>query len=152
MNFSGAKEIAAPMQVAWQSLNDPDLLKACITGCTRFEEKAPAEYEVEMNAGIGPIKAKFRGEVKFRDLAPPTSYTILASAQGLAGIGSGSGEISVSLEEIDEQHCRLLYKAESQVGGKIAQLGSRLVEGVANRMIDDFFKKFSAAHASDRHA
>ncbi|MBN9429868.1 MAG: carbon monoxide dehydrogenase subunit G [Burkholderiales bacterium] len=152
MNFSGVKEIEAPVSVAWQSLNNPALLKDCINGCTRFEEKAPTEYDVEMNAGIGPIKAKFRGEVKFRDIQPPTSYQIHASAQGLAGIGSGSGEISVSLEAIDDQRCRLVYQAQSQVGGKIAQLGSRLVEGVANRMIDDFFKKFSALHAADKNA
>jgi len=140
MDMQGSRLLKATQEQAWQALNDPAILKACIPGCDKFELAEPNVYAVGVALKIGPVAAKFTGKVSLMDIVPPTSYALQFEAQG--GIaGFGKGESKVELKTV-EGGVELNYVVHSQVGGKIAQLGQRLIDGVAKTLAEDFFTRF----------
>ncbi len=141
MEISGEFTIAAPRQRVWDALNDPEILKQCIPGCESIDRQSDTEFETRMLAKIGPVKARFVSSIVLSDLTPPHSYTI--SGQGKGGpAGFGKGSAQVELEEIPDG-TRLSYSAKLQVGGKLAQIGSRLVGGAAKKIAKNFFSAFA---------
>ena len=140
MDIKGEFTIAAPRQQVWEALNDPEILKQCIPGCESIEQHSDTEFETRLLAKIGPVKAKFTASIVLSELIPPHSYTI--SGQGKGGpAGFGKGSARVVLEETPEGTL-LSYNAELQVGGKLAQIGSRLVGGAAKKIAKNFFSTF----------
>src|SRR4051812_44706236 len=143
MTMSGEYQIAAPREVVWAKLNDAETLKACIPGCESLDKTSDTEFVATAVTKIGPVKAKFKGKVHLTDLDPPNGYKI--SGEGDGGIaGFAKGGASVTLTEKDGGTL-LAYNVEAQIGGKLAQLGQRLVNGAAKKLADDFFAKFAAA-------
>jgi carbon monoxide dehydrogenase subunit G len=140
MDMQGSRTLAVDRQEAWEALNDPQVLKACIPGCDRIESTGPDQYAIGMSVKVGPVAAKFSGKIQLLDVQPPSSYTMKFEGQGGAA-GFGKGEARVRLEPRDAG-CELQYTASAQVGGKIAQVGQRLIDGVARSMAEDFFKRF----------
>lgn len=141
MELIGQQRIAAPIDKTWVALNDPGILKECIAGCESIERVSDREYAVAMSVKIGPVNAKFRGKLMLDNLVPPKSYTINFEGQGgVAGFGKGSADVKLTP---DGAATVLDYAARAQVGGKIAQIGSRLVDIAAKKMADDFFTAFN---------
>jgi uncharacterized protein len=141
LTMTGEVDLAATQQVVWEKLNDPEVLKACIPGCESLEKTAENELQAVAKIKIGPVSATFRGKVELSDLNPPHGYTISGEGQGgIAGFAKGAAK--VDLVPIDGG-TRMTYAVEAQVGGKIAQLGARLIDGVAKRMADQFFERFA---------
>jgi carbon monoxide dehydrogenase subunit G len=141
MNMAGEVQLAAPRDVVWAKLNDPAVLKACIPGCESLDVIGENEFQAVAVNKIGPVKAKFKGKVKLSDLDPPNGYKI--SGEGDGGVaGFAKGGATVALAEKDGGTL-LIYNVEAQIGGKLAQLGQRLVNGAAKKMADDFFAKFA---------
>jgi uncharacterized protein len=142
MEMHGSRTLAVTQQQAWEALNDPGILKAAIAGSDRFERTGENQYAVGVAMKIGPVAARFAGRVTLSDLEPPNSYTITFDGQGgAAGFGKGSAEVALSPSG-DGSGCELTYAVKAQVGGKIAQLGQRLVDGAARSMAEDFFRRF----------
>jgi hypothetical protein len=142
MEMTGEQLIPVPQQRVWEGLNDPEVLKACIPGCETIEKVSDSEYRVAMTAAVGPVKAKFNGKLALADLNPPNSYTLsFEGSGGAAGFGKGGAQVALAP---DGAGTRLSYKATAQVGGKLAQVGSRLIDGVAKKMADEFFQRFNA--------
>jgi carbon monoxide dehydrogenase subunit G len=145
MNLQGERIIPAPVQKTWEALNDPQTLKACIAGCESIEVTGENQYLAVMAVRIGPVNAKFKGRLQLTDIVAPQSYKINFDGQGgVAGFGKGSADVSLMPEGTDGEATKLSYTAAAQVGGKIAQIGSRLVESAAAKIADDFFKAFEA--------
>jgi uncharacterized protein len=145
MTMTGEYQLPATRIAVWDKLNDPETLKACIPGCESFEAVGENEFQAAVQTKIGPVKAKFKGKVKLSDLDPPNGYKI--SGQGDGGVaGFAKGGASVSLTEKDGGTL-LSYNVEAQIGGKLAQLGQRLVNGAAKKTADEFFKNFAAVFA-----
>jgi len=145
MDMTGEQIIPLPQQRVWEALNDPAILKACIPGCETMEKVSDNEYRVVMSASVGPVKAKFNGKLLLSDLNPPNSYALaFEGSGGAAGFGKGSSTVTLSPAD---GGTRLAYTAHATVGGKLAQVGSRLIDGVARKMADDFFAKFNRALA-----
>jgi carbon monoxide dehydrogenase subunit G len=143
MQMTGQRLLPVPPQQAWNALNDPLMLKACIPGCESVTETGPNQYEVLMAARIGPVSAKFKGRLLQSDIVEPQSYTLSFDGQGgVAGFGKGKAE--VRLDPVPEG-TQLSYTATAQVGGKIAQIGSRLVDAAASKIADEFFAAFEKA-------
>jgi hypothetical protein len=143
MDMQGSRPLAVSQQQAWDSLNDPEILKVCIPGCEKFERVADNEYGVTVAVKIGPVSAKFNGKVKLADIQAPVSYALQFEAQGgVAGFGQGESKVELVPRE---GGCELKYTVHSKVGGKIAQLGQRLIDGVAKSLAEDFFKRFDEA-------
>jgi carbon monoxide dehydrogenase subunit G len=143
MTMSGEYQLAVPQETVWEKLNDAATLKACIPGCEQLDKTSPTEFEAVATTKIGPVKARFKGKVTLSDLDPPNGYTI--SGQGDGGVaGFAKGGATVKLVPKDGGTL-LSYNVEAQIGGKLAQLGQRLINGVAKKMADDFFQKFAAA-------
>lgn len=141
MTMTGEYLIAAPRAAVWAGLNDPDVLRACIPGCEELEKTSDTEFRAVVKAKIGPVSARFKGRVTLSDLDPPQAYRI--SGEGEGGVaGFAKGGASVRLSEQDEGTL-LAYEVEAQIGGKLAQLGQRLVNGAAKKLADDFFLKFT---------
>ena len=142
MEMTGDQLIPLKQTEVWRGLNDPEILKACIAGCETIEKTAENEYRIVMTASVGPVKAKFSGKLALSDLDPPNSYSIaFEGSGGAAGFAKGGAEVKLSDEN---GSTRLNYSAKANIGGKLAQIGSRLVDGVAQKMANDFFVKFSA--------
>ncbi len=142
MEMTGEQLIPLPQDRVWAALNDPEVLKACIPGCETIERVSDTEYRVAMTAAVGPVKAKFNGKLILSDMNPPTSYRIaFEGSGGAAGFGKGGAQVVLSPEGTGT---RLKYVANAQVGGKLAQVGSRLIDGVARKMADEFFQRFNA--------
>ncbi|WP_120498499.1 carbon monoxide dehydrogenase subunit G [Kiloniella sp. EL199] len=141
MKMEGQQLIPAPQEKAWEALNDPEILKNSIPGCETVEKISDTEFQASITAKFGPVKAKFKGQVTLSDLNPPNSYTLSGEGKGGAA-GFGKGEAKVSLESQDGQTL-LNYSVNAKVGGKLAQIGSRLVDSAAKKMADDFFQAFS---------
>lgn len=140
MDISGQQYIEAPIQKVWEGLNDPGTLRACIKGCESLERINNDEMDAVVVAKFGPVKAKFNAKISIEDQKPPHSCRLVGQGEGgVAGIAKGAADIT--LEEKDGGTL-LTYEADLQVGGKIAQIGSRLVGGTANKIIGDFFEKF----------
>lgn len=147
MDIKGEYRIPADRQTVWNALNDPDVLKRCIPGCESMEKETGDSYTARMLAKIGPVKAKFSTLISLSDLNPPESYTISGEGKGgPAGFGKGSAQ--VKLTENGEETL-LNYNASMQVGGKLAQVGSRLVVGTARKYADDFFSRFVKVVSGD---
>src|SRR6266568_4186530 len=141
MEITGEQLIPVPQAEVWRGLNEPEVLKACIAGCEAIERVSDTEYRVVMVASVGPVKAKFNGKLVLSDLNPPNSYSLsFEGSGGAAGFGKGSAQVSLKTEG---SGTRLSYSAKASVGGKLAQVGSRLIDGVARKMADDFFTAFN---------
>jgi uncharacterized protein len=147
MELSNTRVVPAPPATVWDALNDPAVLKACIPGCETFERTGDNAYALVMSARVGPVAARFSGKMTMSDVDAPNAYTLHFEGQGGAA-GFARGEARVSLAPDGEQHTALTYVAKAQVGGKLAQVGSRLIDGVAAKMSDDFFARFAARFAS----
>ena len=140
MDMQGNRQLAATQEQAWAALNNPDILKACIPGCEKFELTEENNYNVGVALRIGPVAAKFSGTVKLMDIQPPHSYALQFEAQGgVAGFGKGESKVTLTP---NADGCELSYTVHSKVGGKIAQLGQRLIDGAAKSLAEDFFKRF----------
>lgn len=143
MDMQGNRQLAVSQQQAWDALNDATILKACIPGCEKFELTAENQYAVLVAVKIGPVAAKFNGKVTLADIQAPNSYALQFEAQGgVAGFGQGESKVELLA---NDQGCELRYTVNSKVGGKIAQLGQRLIDGVAKSLAEDFFKRFELA-------
>ena len=147
MKMSGEEFIPAPRERVWAALNDPEVLKQAIAGCEKIEKTSPTELEATVVAKVGPVKAKFSGNVTLSKLKPPESYHISGQGKGGAA-GFAKGAADVRLTEADGGTL-LSYDADGQVGGKLAQIGSRLIDSTARKMAADFFKRFAKLAASD---
>jgi carbon monoxide dehydrogenase subunit G len=144
MDMTGEHQIRAPRQVVWEGLNDPEILKQSIAGCEELNKTADNEFQAQVTAKVGPVKAKFSGKVTLSDLDPPNGYTISGEGSGGAA-GFAKGGAKVSLEDGPDGGTTLKYQVHAQIGGKLAQIGSRLIDGAARKMADEFFSAFSAA-------
>jgi len=143
MVIEGEERIEAPVEKVWAALNDPAVLKACIPGCESLEMKSETELEAVVTLKIGPIKAKFNGEVRLENLNPPHSYTITGEGKGgVAGFAKGGAD--VRLTEDGPDATILSYEAKADVGGKIAQLGSRLIASTSKKLAGQFFSEFNS--------
>jgi uncharacterized protein len=143
MTMTGEVQLAAPRQTVWEKLNDAEVLKACIPGCESLEKTSDTSFSAIAVTKIGPVKAKWKGKVTLNDLDPPNGYKIVGEGEGgVAGFAKGGADVRLA----DKDGGTLLsYNVEAQIGGKLAQLGQRLINGAAKKMADDFFQKFAAA-------
>lgn len=142
MDMQGSRRLAVSQQQAWDALNDPEVLKVCIPGCDKVEASGENQYTVAMAVKVGPVASRFTGRITLADVLPPNSYTLAFEGQGgAAGFGKGTAKVSLA-PPAEGAGCELSYTAHAQVGGKIAQVGQRLVDGVARQMADDFFRRF----------
>ncbi|MBZ9789894.1 carbon monoxide dehydrogenase subunit G [Rhizobium sp. 3T7] len=143
MDLTGEERITAPRDVVWAALNDPEILKQCIPGCQSLEMKSPTELTTVVKVKIGPVSATFNGEVLLSNIKAPESYTI--SGEGKGGIaGFAKGGADVVLKD-DGGETILQYEAKAQVGGKIAQLGARLIDSTSTKLAQQFFSSFNTA-------
>jgi carbon monoxide dehydrogenase subunit G len=148
MEMLGNRRLGVTQQQAWEALNDPETLKKCIPGCDKFEATGDNQYSVALALKIGPVSARFSGKVMLTDIVAPDGYKLAFEGQGgVAGFAKGSS--SVTLRPVEggaagDAACELDYTVQAQVGGKIAQLGQRLIDGAAKSTADDFFKRFDA--------
>jgi carbon monoxide dehydrogenase subunit G len=141
MEIQGEQILSAVRADVWRALNDAAVLQRCLPGCDSFVADGENRYKVAMTATVGPVRARFAGKLQLADLVPPTSYAM--SFEGSGGVaGFGKGTATVVLDDVSEG-TRLRYTAQAQVGGRLAQVGSRLIDGVTRRMADDFFKRFA---------
>ena len=160
MEMTGEQLIPASQQETWEALNDPEVLKACVPGCESIDRLSDTEYQVLMVVRVGPVSAKFKGKLALSDLDPPQSYSIAFEGQGgPAGFAKGSAQVRLSASN---GQTRLAYDVKASVGGKLAQIGSRLVDAAARKVANDFFGAFNermaalhapaeAAHEREEH-
>ncbi len=143
MDMHGEERIAASRQTVWEALNNPDILKACIPGCQELEMQSPTEMSATVKIKIGPVSATFKGEVTLQNLNPPESYTISGEGKGgVAGFAKGGADVTLAEDGNDTV---LTYTVDAQIGGKIAQLGSRLIDSSAKKLAGQFFANFNKA-------
>jgi carbon monoxide dehydrogenase subunit G len=147
MEMTGEQKIPASQQETWQALNDPDILKASVPGCESITRVNDNEFQVQMTAKVGPVSAKFRGRLSLFDINEPHSYSLAFEGQGGAA-GFAKGTAQVKLEPLGAEETRLLYTAKANVGGKLAQIGSRLVDAAARKVADEFFQNFTKRMSS----
>jgi uncharacterized protein len=141
MEMKGEQLIAAPQKAVWDALNDPAVLKACVPGCESIELIGENTYQVLMVARVGPVSAKFKGKLTLSDINPPESYSISFEGQGgAAGFAKGGAQVRLAQQGLTT---RLAYDVKASVGGKLAQIGSRLVDAAAKKVADDFFRNFN---------
>ena len=141
MEITGEYRISASRVQVWEALNDPDVLRACIPGMENLDKKSDTEFAAVVTTKVGPVKVRFEGSVTLSDLDPPLGYQIVGEGQGgVAGFAKGTCQVSLG-EEGEETLLR--YRADAQVGGKLAQIGSRMISGVAKKTADDFFSAFA---------
>lgn len=143
MDIEGKYRIAAPREVVWAALNDPEVLKRCIPGCKELEQRSPTDLAAKVALKIGPISATFSGAVTLEDLNPPAGYTIVGQGQG-GPAGFAKGRAQVVLTDVDGRETELAYVAKAEVGGKLATLGGRLIQATSKKLADEFFGKFVA--------
>lgn len=143
MELSSTRTVPAPIDTVWSALNDPETLKACIPGCESIVADGENAYRVAMAAKVGPVSAKFSGRLQLSDVDPPNGYTLSFEGQGGAA-GFANGTAKVALVPVENSSATAMtYVVKAQVGGKLAQIGSRLVDGAAAKLADDFFARFS---------
>ncbi|GAB7526905.1 CoxG family protein [Paraburkholderia sp. 2C] len=143
MELTESYKLPVSQQRAWEALNDTDVLRASIPGCESIDADGENAYALSMSASVGPVKARFKGRMLLTDIDAPHTYTIVFEGQGGAA-GFGKGNAQVTLEPDGDDATTLSYTASAQVGGKLAQIGSRLVDGAARKIAGEFFKRFSA--------
>ena len=143
MTMTGEQQLPATREIVWAKLNDPDVLKACIPGCEELVLIGDNEFQVVATNKVGPVKARFKGKVRLTDLEPPRGYKITGEGDGgIAGFARGGAQVALTE---NDGGTLLSYSVDAQIGGKLAQLGQRLVNGAAKKMADDFFNRFAAA-------
>lgn len=141
MEMTGEQLIALPQNETWHALNDTAILKACIPGCETIEQVSDTEYQLTMTAKVGPVSAKFKGKMTLADVAAPHSYTLIFEGQGgVAGFAKGQAHVHLTPES---EATRLAYSVKAMVGGKLAQVGARLIDGVARKTAEQFFSAFN---------
>ncbi len=146
MDVTGEHRIAASRERVWEALNDPEVLKQCIPGCEEIDKLSDTEFTAKATLKVGPVKASFKGKVTLSDLDPPNGYRISGEGQGgVAGFARGEAEVRLA----DDAGATVLsYQVHATVGGKLAQLGQRLLDATARKMADDFFGRFSEVVAA----
>jgi len=145
MKMTGEYVIPASQQAVWDALNDPNALKEAIPGCESVERTGDHEFESVVAAKVGPVRARFKGKIQLQDLNPPNSYTISGEGSGgAAGFAKGSAKVNLSAAD---GGTKLAYDVDATVGGKLAQIGQRLIDGTAKKMADEFFSNFAARFA-----
>ena len=143
MDMRDSRVINAPQAKVWAALNDPAMLKQCIIGCDSLEATETGTFVAAMSVKVGPVSAKFKGKLQLEDVQPPNSYKLKFEGQGgPAGFADGTANVSLTAES--PSSTRLDYVANAMIGGKLAQIGSRLVDAAARKIADDFFSKFDA--------
>ncbi len=143
MEFTGRYLVPAPIETTWAALNDPEILKACIPGCQEMNKTDATHFEAAATLKIGPVKATFKAKIEMADMDPPRRCTLKGEGQGgVAGFARGEAEVTLTPEG---GGTALTYTAKAAIGGKLAQIGQRLIDGAAKQIADDFFKRFSAA-------
>jgi carbon monoxide dehydrogenase subunit G len=148
MDMNGEQRIPALQQIVWDALYDPEVLKLCIPGCESVEKRSETQFNAKVVMAVGPVKAKFAGEVTLSDIDAPNSCTISGKGNGgAAGFGSGSAQINLSTENGETV---LRYTAKASVGGKLAQIGQRLVDSTAKKLADEFFNRFVKHMSADQ--
>ena len=148
MDMTGEYRIPAARQRVWEMLNDPEVLKRAIPGCESLTKLSDTDLEAKVKAKVGPVQASFAGKVRLSDLDPPSAYTITGEGSGgVAGFAKGGAR--VQLLEDGPEATILKYEAKAEVGGKLAQIGSRLIQGTAKKMADEFFGKFAELAAAE---
>jgi carbon monoxide dehydrogenase subunit G len=140
---TGEYRIRAALDEVWAGLNDPDVLARCIDGCQSMEKTGEDTFEAAVKAKIGPVSATFQAVLTLTDVNPPSAYTINANVKGgAAGFGKGTAEVALTQDDAEPGATLLRYQVKGNVGGKLAQVGSRLIDGAARKMADDFFAEF----------
>jgi hypothetical protein len=143
MTMNGEVDLSAPREAVWAKLNDPEVLKACIPGCESLEKTSETSFVAVAKNKIGPVSATFKGRVELSDIDPPNGYRISGEGDGgIAGFAKGGAKVSL---QPNGEGTKLIYDVEANVGGKMAQLGARLIDGVAKKMADQFFERFAEA-------
>jgi carbon monoxide dehydrogenase subunit G len=143
MTMTGEVQLPAARETVWAMLNDPEVLKACIPGCETLDVIGDNEYQAVATNRIGPVKARFKGKVRLTDLDPPNGYRISGEGDGgVAGFAKGGATVTLAPKD---GGTLLTYNVEAQIGGKLAQLGQRLINGAAKKLADQFFAKFAGA-------
>ena len=141
MEIVGEQLIPRPQGVTWSSIIDPEVLKVCIPGCESMDKVGDNEYAMVMGAKVGPVSARFKSRITLADVDAPNSYTLIFEGQGgVAGFAKGQANVRLSPEG---ESTRLQYTANAMIGGKLAQVGSRLVDGVAKKLAENFFTRFN---------
>lgn len=147
MDMSGEQRIPAPQQLVWDSLFDPEVLKLCIPGCETVEKTSETTFTAKVVLAVGPVKAKFAGDVAIENIDAPNGCTINGKGNGgIAGFGKGGAQMTLRTEGNETV---LTYTANASVGGKIAQIGARLIDSTAKKLADEFFKRF-VAHMTEK--
>lgn len=150
MEMTGEYRIEAPRDIVWEALNDPEILRNCIPGCEELDKTDEHSFEAKVKAKVGPVNSRFTGSVSLSNMNPPESYTISGEGKGgAAGFAKGSADVHLQAES--DQVTVLTYKADAKVGGKLAQLGSRLIDGTAQKMASEFFSEFER-QVSEKYA
>lgn len=140
MELSGSRVIAADIDTVWTHLNNPETLKACIPGCEELTGSPEEGFAAVVKQKVGPVKATFKGEVQLENIVPGQSYTITGEGKGgVAGFAKGGADVTLAMVEDGTE---LTYEAQAKVGGKLAQLGNRIIGGFARKMADEFFERF----------
>lgn len=142
MEMNGSKRLDSSREVVWQALNDPEVLKRCIPGCESLEKTADTGFTAQVTIKVGPVKAKFNGKVTLSDIVAPQSYTLTGEGQGGVA-GFAKAVIHVRLEAEGERATNLQYDVKASVGGKLAQVGARLIDATARKLADQFFERFA---------
>ncbi|SMG35505.1 CoxG family protein [Paraburkholderia susongensis] len=150
MELSETHSLPVAQQQTWDALNDTEILRACIPGCESIDPDGENAYLVALSAAVGPVKARFKGRMQLTDIDAPNAYTIVFEGQGGAA-GFAKGNAHVTLEADGDAATTLSYTANAQIGGKLAQIGSRLVDGAARKIAGEFFKRFSAQFSGDNN-
>ncbi|MGZ8156250.1 MAG: CoxG family protein [Burkholderiales bacterium] len=149
--MSGQQLVPTSQQETWKALNDTETLKACIPGCDAIEQLSDTQYRLAMTTRIGPVTAKFKGLMTLRDVDAPRGYTMVFEGQGGVA-GFAKGQAAVALAPEGEEATRLSYSVKAMVGGKLAQLGARLIDGVARKLAHEFFTKFNQHMGGNKNA
>ncbi len=143
MTMTGEVQLPAARETVWAKLNDPEILKICIPGCEQLDKLSDTEFAAVATNKIGPVKARFKGKITLSDLDPPNGYKISGQGDGgVAGFAKGGAVVTLAPKD---GGTLLSYTVEAQIGGKLAQIGQRLINGAAKKLADDFFTKFAAA-------
>lgn len=148
MEMTGEQMISLPQDATWRALNDTAILKECIPGCETIEQVSDTEYQLTMTAKVGPVSAKFKGKMTLAEVNAPHSYTLVFEGQGGVA-GFAKGQASVRLTP-DSEATRLGYSVKAMVGGKLAQVGSRLIDGVARKIAEQFFSAFNKRMSGEK--
>ncbi|MGE4112520.1 MAG: carbon monoxide dehydrogenase subunit G [Burkholderiales bacterium] len=150
MEMTGEQLIALPQQATWDALNDTAVLKDCIPGCDSIEKQSDTEYLLTMTAKVGPVSAKFKGRMTLLEVQAPDAYTLQFEGQGgVAGFAKGEARVTLAPEA---EQTRLGYAVKANIGGKLAQVGARLIDGVAKKMAEQFFTAFNKRASGDAPA